>query len=58
MRFKGTIKDLNDDRGFGYIGPGKGGGEVFVHIKAFARRKVRPAVRHYPLTGMPARLAA
>ena len=43
MRFDGTIKNWNDDRGFGFIVPDKGGEEVFVHIKAFAKRNARPA---------------
>lgn len=47
MRFEGTIKSWNDDRGFGFIVPDKGGDEVFVHIKAFARRNARPAVGQY-----------
>ncbi|WP_332823844.1 cold shock and DUF1294 domain-containing protein [Ramlibacter sp.] len=37
MRFEGTLKTWNDDRGFGFIEPDQGGGEVFVHIKAFPR---------------------
>jgi uncharacterized membrane protein YsdA (DUF1294 family)/cold shock CspA family protein len=44
MRFEGTLKSWNDDRGFGFIEPGAGGDEVFVHIKAFSRRNGRPAV--------------
>jgi uncharacterized membrane protein YsdA (DUF1294 family)/cold shock CspA family protein len=36
MRFEGTIKSWNDERGFGFIEPALGGDEVFVHIKAFA----------------------
>lgn len=43
MRFEGTIKSWNDDRGFGFIVPDKGGDEVFIHIKAFAKRTARPA---------------
>lgn len=35
MRFEGTIKSWNDERGFGFIEPTLGGDEVFVHIKAF-----------------------
>lgn len=35
MRFEGTIKSWNDERGFGFIEPALGGDEVFVHIKAF-----------------------
>lgn len=35
MRFEGTIKSWDDERGFGFIEPALGGDEVFVHIKAF-----------------------
>src|SRR5215210_6448527 len=44
MRFEGTIKSWNDDRGFGFIEPSQGGDEVFVHIKAFPRAMGRPHV--------------
>jgi len=44
MRFEGTLKSWNDDRGFGFIDPSQGGDEVFVHIKAFSKRQERPAV--------------
>ena len=44
MRFEGTIKSWNDERGFGFIEPAKGGQEVFVHIKAFPRSFGRPQV--------------
>lgn len=42
MRFEGTIKSWNDDRGFGFIEPTQGGQEVFVHIKAFKDLRARP----------------
>lgn len=42
MRFDGTITDWNDDRGFGFIRPAQGGGDVFVHAKAFRARGARP----------------
>ena len=42
MRFKGILKTWNDDRGFGFIEPNQGGEEIFVHIKAFGSRGVRP----------------
>jgi uncharacterized membrane protein YsdA (DUF1294 family)/cold shock CspA family protein len=43
MRFDGTIKTWNDDRGFGFIIPAQGGQEIFFHIKAF-RSGGRPQV--------------
>lgn len=42
MRFEGTIKSWNDDRGFGFIEPAQGGQEIFVHIKAFRSLRGRP----------------
>ena len=42
MRFEGTIKSWNDDRGFGFIQPTQGGQEIFVHIKAFSALRGRP----------------
>lgn len=42
MRFEGTIKSWNDDRGFGFIEPDQGGQEIFVHIKAFKGFRSRP----------------
>jgi len=44
MRFEGTLKTWNDDRGFGFIDTGPAGDEVFVHIKAFSTRNWRPSV--------------
>ena len=44
MRFDGTIKTWNDERGFGFIGSTQGGQEIFVHIKAFSTRATRPQV--------------
>ncbi len=44
MRFKGSLKSWNDERGFGFIEPAEGGQEIFVHIKAFASRSVRPKI--------------
>ena len=44
MRFEGTLKSWNDDRGFGFIDPSLGGDQVFVHIKAFSKRNGRPAL--------------
>ena len=44
MRFNGTIKSWNDERGFGFIQPAQGGPNVFVHIKAFNAFPGRPQV--------------
>lgn len=44
MRFEGTLKSWNDERGFGFIAPDQGSDELFVHVKAFSRRKGRPAI--------------
>ena len=44
MRFEGSIKSWNDDRGFGFIEPRLGGEDIFVHVKAFTRRTGRPQV--------------
>ena len=44
MRFKGTITEWNDDRGFGFIKPAEGGERVFCHIRAFQERSKRPAL--------------
>ncbi len=42
MRFEGFLKSWNDERGFGFIQPVKGGDEIFVHIKALPARGGRP----------------
>ncbi len=44
MRFDGKLKSWNDERGFGFIEPTKGGQEVFVHIKSFPPGTGRPVV--------------
>lgn len=44
MRTHGTLTKWNDDRGFGFITPAKGVGEVFVHVSAFPRDGVRPHI--------------
>jgi len=49
MRFEGKLKSWNDERGFGFIDPLKGGDEIFVHIKSFPAGTGRPAVG-LPLT--------
>jgi len=45
MRFEGLIKSWDDDRGFGFIEPAKGGDEIFVHITSFPARSGRPALK-------------
>lgn len=44
MRFKGTIAEWNDDRGFGFIRAAEGGDRVFCHIKEFEERSRRPSL--------------
>lgn len=43
MRFSGTLKSWNDDRGFGFIESTQGGQDIFVHIKAFPAGTGRPS---------------
>lgn len=42
MRFDGKLEKWNDDRGFGFITPARGGEPLFVHISAFPRDGQRP----------------
>lgn len=42
MRVEGVLSKWNDERGFGFIVPDRGGPEVFVHISAFPRNGQRP----------------
>ena len=44
MRFDGTLKKWNAERGFGFIVADQGGPELFVHISAFPRDGRLPAV--------------
>jgi uncharacterized membrane protein YsdA (DUF1294 family)/cold shock CspA family protein len=41
-RYQGVISSWKDEQGFGFVTPNGGGPAVFVHIKAFGRRGVRP----------------
>ena len=42
MRLRGKLIKWNDDRGFGFITPLRGGEQLFVHIKAFRNQHRRP----------------
>ncbi len=42
MQQKGKITNWNDDKGFGFITPIGGGKQIFIHVKAFKNRSVRP----------------
>jgi len=44
MRFEGTLKSWDDERGFGFIEPRQGGQDLFVHVKAFPSGTGRPTV--------------
>jgi uncharacterized membrane protein YsdA (DUF1294 family)/cold shock CspA family protein len=44
MRFTGTLKTWNDERGFGFLTPKQGAQEIFVHVKAFPSGTGRPFV--------------
>jgi uncharacterized membrane protein YsdA (DUF1294 family)/cold shock CspA family protein len=43
-RYQGKITTWKDAQGFGFITPNGGGPAVFVHIKSFADRGVRPEI--------------
>jgi uncharacterized membrane protein YsdA (DUF1294 family)/cold shock CspA family protein len=45
MRLNGKIATWKDDRGYGFIEPDNGGPQVFVHIKSFLNKRIRPAVK-------------
>jgi len=42
MRTHGTLSKWNEERGFGFITPAEGSGELFVHVSAFPKDGVRP----------------
>lgn len=42
MRTHGSLTKWNEGRGFGFISPADGKGEIFVHISAFPRDGRRP----------------
>jgi len=44
MRFDGTLTQWNDDRGFGFVTPDIGDGELFAHISAFPKGGARPMI--------------
>ncbi len=44
MPLTGTLRNWNDERGFGFIAPTHGGRELFVHVSAFPRDGSRPTV--------------
>lgn len=44
MRSSGILRSWNEERGFGFIAPARGGAELFVHVSAFARDGSRPVV--------------
>lgn len=44
MRFSGSLKSWNDERGFGFIEAAQGGDQVFVHVKMFPAGTGRPSV--------------
>jgi len=42
MRDQGRLTSWDDDKGFGFVTPDKGGLRAFVHIRAFSYRSRRP----------------
>lgn len=43
MRFKGTLTQWDEARGFGFIEPAEGGDRVFCHARAFRDRDAHPS---------------
>lgn len=44
MRETGILRSWNEERGFGFIAPTRGGAELFVHASALPRDDSRPVV--------------
>lgn len=44
MRYKGTITQWNDKKGFGFITPEDGSEKVFIHANSLTRRQARPQI--------------
>ena len=44
MRYTGTLKSWNDERGFGFIESAQSGQDIFVHIKDFPSGTGRPSI--------------
>jgi len=44
MRHQGVIALWKDEQGYGFIAPREGDIQIFVHIKAFSNRQIRPTV--------------
>jgi len=42
VKQKGKITTWNDNKGFGFITPIGGGKQIFIHVKAFKKRNIRP----------------
>ncbi len=46
-RIKGKITSWNDEKGFGFITPGSGEKQLFIHIKSFSNHNRRPKVNQF-----------
>jgi cold shock protein len=47
---KGTVKFFNGQKGYGFISPDGGGNDVFVHVSALERAKIRTLVEGQKVT--------